>query len=120
MRQRKPGRRFVGPGEKIALLAPDAGELFVWRRLVEPWQTAPRGIYCSVFRRETGTRLASEMTLDAERYSWSLWPRERLYTYVAPWMVRSSNPGYYFQIAGWRKFRTTSRGLVEMEKLPIT
>ena len=30
VRQRKPGRRFVGPGEKIALLAPDAGPLFVW------------------------------------------------------------------------------------------
>ena len=51
-RQRKPDRRFVGPGGRIVLLTPDAGALFVWRRFIEPGQTSPRGIYCSVFRRE--------------------------------------------------------------------
>ena len=65
-RQRKSGRRFIGPGDKIVLLTPDAGALFVWRRSIEPGQSSPRGIYCSIFRREPGNRLASEMILDAE------------------------------------------------------
>ena len=72
--QRNPGRRFVGPGEKIVLLAPDAGALFVWRRFFDHGQTTPRGTCCSVFRRETGTRRASELILNAERYAWSRWP----------------------------------------------
>ena len=38
-----------------------------------------------------------------EPLAWSRWPGERLYTYVAPWMVRSSNPGWCFQVASWRK-----------------
>ena len=58
------------------------------------------------------------MILDAERYAWSRWLGERLYTYVAPWAIRSSNPGYCFQVAGWSRCRTTARGLVELEKLP--
>ena len=58
------------------------------------------------------------MILAAEELAWRRWPGERLYTYVAPWMVHSSNPGYCFQVAGWRKCRTTARELVELEKLP--
>ena len=109
---------FVGPGERIVLLTPDAGALFVWRRFVEPGQSEPRGTYCSVFRREWGCWPVSAMILAAEELAWRRWPGERLYTYVAPWMVRSSNPGYCFQVVGWRKCRTTARGLVELEKLP--
>ena len=42
------------------------------------------------------------------------WPGERLYTHVAPWMVRSSNAGYCFKVAGWRKCRTMARGLTRL------
>lgn len=40
----------------------------------------------------------------------------RLYTYVNPKKIASSNPGYCFQMAGWRKVRTTKGGLIELEK----
>ena len=91
----------------------------VWRRFIEPGQTSPRDICCSVFRRERRCCLASVMILYAERYAWSRWPGERLYSYVAPWMVRSSIPDWCFQVAGWRKCRNMSRGLVELGKLPV-
>ena len=39
------------------------------------------------------------MILDAEPYAWDRWLGQRLYTYVAPRMVRSPNPGYCFQLA---------------------
>ena len=53
----------------IVLLAPDAGALFVWRLFVEPGQTSPRGIYCSVFRRERGCWSASATILAAVRWA---------------------------------------------------
>ena len=45
-------RRFVYPGNRIVLLTPEAGALFVWRRFTGPGPAAPRSTYCSVFRRE--------------------------------------------------------------------
>ena len=33
-------------------------------------------------------------------------------------MVRSSNPGWCFKVAGCRKYRTAARGLIELEKMP--
>ena len=41
-----------------------------------------------------------------------------LYICVVPWLVCSANPGYWFQVAGWRKRRTTARGPIELEKFP--
>ena len=39
------------------------------------------------------------------------WPQEaRHYTYVAPQRVRSTNPGYCFQQAGWRRCGLTKGG----------
>lgn len=108
----------MGPGERIVLLTPDARSLFVWRWFVEQEQTEPRGVNCSIFRREGGRWQASAMILAAELFAWDRWPGERLYTYVAPWKVRSANPGYCFKVAGWKVCRTTPRGLLELEKLP--
>ena len=34
------------------------------------------------------------MILTAERIGWSRCPGQRLYWYVVPWMVRSSNMGW--------------------------
>ena len=99
-RNRPPGRRIVGSGERIVLIMPDAATPFVWRRFTEARQKIPAGDVLPVFRREQGR-----------------WPWARLYTYVAPWMVRSSNRGYRFPMAGWRKCRTTGRRLVEPEKM---
>ena len=102
--------RFFGPGERIVLLTPDAGALFVWQRLTEPGQPARPRTCCSVFWRERGNWPASEMILTAERGAWTGWSGERLYTCRAPWKVRSSSPGCRLRVANWRKCRTTVGG----------
>ena len=112
-------KKFVGPGEYMCLMTPDCRSLFVWRLFAEVGQPGPRGLNCAVFRREGGDWLASEMILAAEELARSRWPGEkRYYTYVNPRKVRSANPGYCFLKAGWRRCRTTPRGLVELEKEP--
>lgn len=48
--------------------------------------------------------------------AWQKWPGERLYTYVNGGKVRSSNPGYCFLVAGWRKCGVTKdKGLIILE-----
>lgn len=37
-------------------------------------------------------------------------PPERHYTYVAPSRIRSTNPGWCFQCAGWRRAGQTEGG----------
>jgi hypothetical protein len=112
------GRRpllFVGPGEKLVLVSPDALALFVWRKFIS--RDAQTGVNCAVFRNES-PRLSSDLILSAERIAWGRWPGDRLYTYVDSKKVRSANPGYCFQVAGWRRCGTTKhRGLLILEKL---
>ena len=118
-RGRPKGGKFVGPGEYCCLLTPDCRSLFVWRLFCEVGHDRPRGVCCSVFRREGGDWRASGMILAAEEIARARWPGwERLYTYVDPRRVRSPNPGYCFKQAGWRQCRITPRGLVELEKMP--
>lgn len=108
-------RRFVGPGERIVLITPDGQSLFVWRKFID--QSGQGGVNCSIFRNESD-RKSSELILEAEKIAWNRWPGERLYTYVNPKKVRSSNPGCCFMKAGWRKCGTTKkRSLLILEKL---
>jgi hypothetical protein len=106
--RRKVGSpQFMPPGETIVLISP--GAVFGW------WRPHPRsglkamngydGWTCSIFRRIEGP-LASDMILDAEL---ALEPTQAapcgpsgLLTYVAEGKIRSSNPGYCFQMAGYR------------------
>lgn len=111
---------FVGPGEKLVLIAHDDSALFVWRHFIDAAGQA--GVNCAVFRNES-THLASTLITDAEVFAWRRWPGERLYTYVDPDAIRSTNPGYCFQRAGWRRCGLTKGGhgrrpLVVLERLP--
>ena len=108
-RSRSADTRFAGPGAKIVLMTADCRNLFVWRRFIEQGQSEPRGIYCSVFRREGGPWLASDMIVEAEGWAWRRWPNQRLYTHVNPRRVRSANPGYCFKRAGWTVCRHTTK-----------
>lgn len=103
-RQRyKDGRSpllFAGPGQKMVLMTPDARAIFVWRKFRSG--DGQQGVSCAVFRNEGGGR-SSALILDAMRLAWARWPGERLYTYVAPKKIKSSNPGYCFLAAGWRR-----------------
>ena len=119
-RHYKDGRRnrlFVGPGEKMVLLTTDGLALFVWRKFLS--DNGQQGVNCAVFRNE-GPYLSSELIREAEQLAWTRWPGERLYTYVNPEKVRSSNPGYCFLMAGWKKCGVSKGGLVILEKLPET
>lgn len=108
---------FVGPGEKLVLLTPDARALFVWRKFISA--DGQQGINCAVFRNE-GAGVSSDLIRAADELAWERWPGERLYTYVNPRKIRSTNPGYCFLMAGWRKCGVTKcRRLVILECLPI-
>ncbi|MDR1160049.1 MAG: hypothetical protein LBK69_05415, partial [Syntrophomonadaceae bacterium] len=60
--------------------------------------------------------LSSTLIKEAEEHAWRRWTGERLYTYVNPKKIRSSNPGYCFKIAGWTHCGFTKGALVILEK----
>jgi len=106
---------FVGPGEKMVLLTPECDALFIWRKFIS--DAGQQGVNCAVFHNE-GPRLSSELIREAEAMAWQRWPGERLYTYVAPRKIRSTNPGYCFLMAGWTRCGTSKGGLAILEQLP--
>lgn len=109
---------FVGPGDKLVLIAPDLSALFVWRKFKDDAIPPQTGVNCAVFRNE-GARLSSGLILAAEPYAYDRWPREnRLYTYVNAKRVRAKrDPGRCFLRAGWRRCGTTKGGLLIFEKV---
>lgn len=111
-------RLIVGPGEKLILVSPAGDALFAWRfeRYRRDDQT---GVNCAVFRNE-GPERSSRLILAAEAFAAAKWPGERLFTFVRDDAVRSTNPGYCFQAAGWRKCGRTQLGLTILEKLPAS
>ena len=115
----KDGRRpklFVGPGTKMVLMTTDGRALFVWRKFKS--DDDQQGVNCAIFRNE-GELLSSDLILEAERIAWQKWPGERLFTYVNPKRIKSSNPGYCFKKAGWVVCGETKvNKLIIMEKLP--
>lgn len=115
-RQASDSKQFVGPGNKLVMLTEDGLALFVWRKFIS--DSGEAGVNCAVFRNESPT-LSSILILDAEKVAWTDWPGERLYTYVDPKKIRSTNPGACFIAAGWRRCGITKkRKLVILEKLP--
>ena len=117
----KDGRKpkiFVGPGEKMVLMTPDAGAICVWRKFIS--RDGQLGVNCAVFRREVG-EIASGLLRKAMAAAWQRWPGERLYTYVDPYAVeptfRASRPtwGHCFYQAGWRFCGLTKKRLHILE-----
>ncbi len=98
--------RFLicGPGEKLVLLGADEQALFVWRKFTD--DAGQAGVNCAVFRNESSER-SSDLIREASALAWKKWPDQRLYTYVNPRAVKSSNPGYCFICAGWSKVGVT-------------
>lgn len=101
-------RLFVGPGEKLVLVAHDDTAMFVWRRFIS--LDDQDGVSCSVFRNE-GATLSSNLIREADAIADARWPVERRhYTYVSPSRIRSTNPGCCFRKAGWRTVGHTKGG----------
>ena len=116
--QYKDGRKryqFVGPGTTIVLRTFDASALFVWRKFID--DSGEQGINCAVFRNESSI-LSSELLRQADAVADFCWPGERHYTTVNPKAIRSSNPGFCFLAAGWRRCKhRTKSGLTILERL---
>lgn len=102
---------FVGPGEKMVLITWNLDALFVWRRFKSG--DGQQGVNCAVFRNESN-HLSSELIKEADVLADLRWPGERHYTYVNPRKIRSNNPGFCFQAAGW-----TQCGITKWRKLII-
>ena len=115
-RHYKNWRRICAPGEHIVLLTPACNALFVWtkEKIRKDGQT---GVNCSVFRNESST-LSSSLIREAVELAKLKWPQERIFTYVDPRKISSTNPGYCFLQAGWRRCGTSPKGLAILELQP--
>lgn len=112
----RESKLFVGPGQKLVLLWPDATALFVWRKFIS--DNNQSGVNCAVFRNE-GAGKSSDLIIAAESIADKRWPNERHYTYVAPTKIKSENPVYCFKMAGWKQCGVTKvRKLIILERLP--
>jgi len=103
---------FCGPGEKMVLLTVNDDALFVWRKFID--NSGQKGVNCAVFRNE-GSITSSVLIKEAVELARKRWPCERFYTYINPLKIRSTNPGYCFQKAGWKKCGITKGGLLIFE-----
>jgi hypothetical protein len=110
-------KQFVGPGQYICLVTPEYDALFVWRKFIN--RDNQEGVNCAVFRNESRW-LSSDLIKAADVMAFQRWPGERHYTYVNPRKIRSTNPGYCFIQAGWRRLPTLTkaRKLHILELLP--
>lgn len=114
--QYRDGRRrvlFAGPGEKIVLRTDTGDAFFVWRNFID--SSGQEGINCAVFRNE-GPARSSDLIRQADAIADHVWPGRRHYTFVNSGAVRSSNPGFCFIAAGWRKCGFTKGGLLILER----
>ena len=104
---------FAGPGEKVVLRTRTADAFFVWRKFID--RSGQQGVNCAVFRNE-GPQRSSQLIEQADAIADHCWPGERHYTYVSAKAVRSTNPGYCYLRAGWRKCGMTKSGLLILER----
>jgi hypothetical protein len=113
-------KRIVGPGEHLVLMTYDYSAVFVWRRSLRPDLAGQSGICCSLFR-NIGDMLSSWLILEAEKIALMKWRGRpaRFYTYVNPYKVKSSNPGFCFKKAGWVVCGRTKGGIYILEKVVL-
>ena len=100
----------------MVLLTQENNALFVWKKFIDA--SGQQGVNCAVFRNE-GTIKSSALIEEAVELAQRRWPGERLYTYVNAKKIRSTNPGYCFIKAGWKKYGLTKGGLVILERRTV-
>lgn len=109
-RQRKQ-RRFVGPGEQFVLRTLDGLACFAWRYRLDN----QHGVNCTFFRNE-GPVLSSDLVREADAVADRRWPGLRHYTFINAEKIRSTNPGFCFIAAGWRRRGRSKSGLIILER----
>ena len=89
------------PGESMVLMTADSRALFAW--VLQRFRLdRVDGPICTIFRNE-GPYLSSELIEEACQFAWTRWPDSDLYTYVAPYLIKSTNPGYCFKRSGFEQ-----------------
>ena len=116
----RPRYQCVGPGQVIFLRTVKPDAMFVWRKYIDDTIPKQEGVECAVFRNEAPEKWSSsDLVRQADAIADVAWPRERHYTKVRAEAVRSTNPGYCFIAAGWRRCGKTKNGLLILERPPI-
>ena len=123
--RQKPGTpQFVPPGRCLVLLTPDADALWVtsWP-FAEYTKHAWGGAWVnSLFRREGGLLLASEMIRQAVAATRAFWPEIPdlgMVTFVdAEQVRRKRDPGRCYIRAGFSRVGWTKGGLTALQMLP--
>jgi hypothetical protein len=96
------GPKCTPPAEsKMLLMTADSRALFVWVFQRYRFDQVD-GPICTIFRNE-GLYLSSELIKEACQLAWTRWPESDLYTYVAPYLIKSTNPGYCFKKSGFEQ-----------------
>lgn len=99
----------------MLLLTVDCSAVFAWVR-EQYRKDGQEGVECTIFRNE-GPMLSSDLIREADQLADERWPNVRHFTYVDPSEVESTNPGFCFLQAGWRRLPgETSRGLIVLER----
>lgn len=121
--RQKPGsRQFVPPGRCVVLRteAADAVWTTSWPFAEYVKHAWPGAWVNSLFRNESG-HLTSDLIREAvaaTRWYWPDIPALGMVTMVDPSKVRSTNPGYCYECAGFRKVGKTKSGQIVWQLLP--
>ena len=110
-RRKHGAKQFCYSGRKLVLRDTKGQVLFVWM-YSDPILRMDKqsGYNCAIFRNES-CRLSSEIILEAEQHAIDKWGPNYFYTYIDGRKIKSSNPGYCFKMAGWKKEHQTKSNL---------
>lgn len=120
--RQKPGTpQFVPPGRCLVLLSDDTTALWVtsWPYAAYVKHAWAGAWVNSLFRNE-GAHLSSDLIRQAVAvtlWRWS-WPPLGMITFVDAGKIRSTNPGYCYLQAGFKRVGHTVGGLVALQMLP--
>jgi len=118
--RQKPGTpQFVPPGRCLVLLGNDALWVTSWP-YAEYVKHAWAGAWINSLFRNEGDSLSSDLIRQAVAVTRWFWqpPPLGLVTFVDAGKIRSTNPGYCYLKAGFRRVGHTRGGLLALQLLP--
>lgn len=121
-RQKRGTPQFVPPGRCLVLLTKWADALWVtsWPFAKYTHHAWAGAWVCSLFRNESSL-LSSTLIQEAvavTRWYFGEPPSLGFITFVNPDKIQSTNPGYCYKQAGWKRVGTTKRGLITLQLVP--
>ena len=109
-----PGN-LAGPGRQINLISPDGGAAIIF--LVQMYRMDDYAGFIGVpFFRNESNRRSSDLIISGELIAAQTFGPLDFFTFVDGRKVKSENPGYCFQCAGYRKAGKTKKGLTILVK----